>query len=75
MFMRDERRQRVKTIQAIFRDVRFAIRTLPKAPAFTALTILSLALGIGANTALFSLVDTLLCRATAIDPIAAMRCE
>ena len=43
-------------------DLRFAVRTLRKTPAFTALTIAILALGIGANTAIFSLVDAALFR-------------
>src|SRR5947209_50470 len=41
-------------------DLRFAFRQLVKAPGFTLAAILVLALGIGANTAVFSLVDTLL---------------
>src|SRR3954469_23537701 len=43
-------------------DIRFALRTLTRSPLFTAVAILSLALGIGANTAIFTLLDQLLLR-------------
>jgi len=43
-------------------DIRYACRGLGKAPVFTAVAILSIALGIGANTAIFTLVDQLLLR-------------
>lgn len=46
----------------MFRHVRFAIRSLSKTPATTAFVILSLALGVGANTAIFSLFDQILMR-------------
>ncbi|MEW6160224.1 MAG: ABC transporter permease [Verrucomicrobiota bacterium] len=51
-----------KTTGSMFNDIRIALRLLFQSPSFTAIAVLTLALGIGANTAIFSVMNTLMFR-------------
>ena len=56
-------------VEDLIRDLRFGLRSSLRTPAFTAVAVFSLALGIGANTAIFSLVNALMLRSLAVaDP-------
>ena len=48
------------SFEAVGRDIRLAVRSLLKAPAFAVIAILVIAVGIGANTAVFSVINTVL---------------
>src|SRR5258705_12548796 len=60
--MISQRSARVQRLSCMLHDLRYALRTLRANPVFAAMAMLSLALGIGANTAIYSFMDAILVR-------------
>jgi predicted permease len=64
----DQAKERIRdargfpSFETLLKDMRYAVRLLVRAPAFSSITILTLALGIGVNVAIFSIVDAVMLR-------------
>src|SRR5215208_3233700 len=63
----DARDPGMRILESILRDIRFALRLMRQTPVVSAVAMLSLALGIGANVAIFNLVNALMLKALPVE--------
>src|SRR6476646_3151641 len=57
----------MRAMERLWKDIRFTVRTFRRSPAFFSAAVLSLALGIGVNTAIFTLINTLFLNPLPVD--------
>jgi putative ABC transport system permease protein len=62
-------------MNSLFQDLHFGLRMLTRNPLFSVIAVVTLALGIGANTAIFSVVDAVLLRPLPYPEANRLRCE